>query len=313
MYKTFEARLLENAKGAILLENFRRCVNSGVVQPAAIQSFKSAFETEALHLQSVNVAIPNPADLCDIAIKLLEAIPAPVDENMLRNSFGASQWKKGFDACRVITNQTLRDRYLAEEEETDSYGSRTSFDPTVDPITDAEFDQCSPASIPTKMRLHPQIRLCKPNGTAFITDASGWDSSSANGGELADRAAEYLGLPYDQGEALAMLRIRSDAICNWTVVRRPTIFDALDHGWWICWDDDPADCGHTLDLVGLADGTPALRKGGFEWMIDDQFVIASDDKVQVIELGATRNNTHAGQHSALWKTFHAKLNPRGLE
>lgn len=313
MYKQLETSLLTDTRGAILLENFQRCVNSGVVRSTATQDFQNALDGRASAYQSANGLAPDALKLRDMVVDTLEGLTAPVDISALQQSFRNSSRKSGFDACRVLTKLTLRDRYLEDEIEEDSFGLPVSFDPLDDLMTDSEFDQGSRASSPPAMRLLPKFSLCRSNGIAFITDLPGWESLRTNTGtNPADRAAEYLGLPYNEGEALVMLRIRAEAINNWSAVRRPTIFDALDHGWWICWPGDPLDCGHTLDLAGLAEGAPTLRMGGLEWVINDQVVDSSAGKVVAIELGTTKKNTHPEGPSALWKDFHGQLKPNGL-
>ena len=142
------------------------------------------------------------------------------------------------------------------------------------------------------------------DGIAFVTDLNGWDQCKKPAAtEWADHATEFLGLAYGDGEPLAMLRISGAAIDDWSALRRPTMFDALDHWWWICWKDDSHDSGHTLDLAALDSQPAILQKGGMEWVIDDQIIDSTNDKIVAVELGATRRSTNAGDHSKKWHAF----------
>lgn len=295
--------LREDSRGAVLLENLRRCVDSGAAQSWVRTAFPNALNDCVARFSSTNSRSPNVIELREMVIEALESLTSPVDIDLLRLSFSEVR-KGGFDVGRVLTAMTLRDRYVEDLADVDSFGSPISIDPLDDLVTDPEFDQGTQASSPPPMRLRARFSLCGPNRVAFITDLHGWERcDNGTDGGAADRAAEYLGLAYDDGEPLVMLHVRDTAISDWSVVRRPTVFDALDHWWWICWKDDALDCGHTLNLAGLDGRTPALSKGGLEWVINDQVVDSSDSKVVATHLGTTERSTRAGDHSAAWKTF----------
>ncbi len=301
--KEIDRSLREDSRGAVLVENLMRCIDSGVTQSWVRAAFPEDLNERVVKFSSANSRSPNVIELRELVIDVLESLKAPVDLNSLRLSFREAR-RSGFDVGRVVTELTLRERYMEDVADVDSFGSPISIDPLDDLVTDPEFDQGIRASLPPPKRLRARFSLCGQNRVAFITDLHGWEccDNDTEGG-AADRAAEYLGLAYDDGEPLVMLHVRHTAISDWSVVRRPTIFDALDHWWWICWKDDALDCGHTLNLAGLGGRTPALSKGGLEWVINDQVVDSSDGKVVATSLGTTERSTRAGDDSAAWNTF----------
>lgn len=298
-----ERQLTVDSRTAVLLRNLHRSIESGHLTPKVGASFCEALDRRrTAHLTKLG-SEPSSHDLRQLAISAFEEIYDAKDLEPLHTSFQATHGTS-LDFGRIVTQMTLRERYVDEPTEVDSFGMPVSMDPHDDLMTDSEFERSSIGVSSSPFRLRQSFSLCPEKGVAFITDLSGLDScTEADKEAKADRAAEFLGLAYDDGESLALLRISSTSINDWTMIRRPTLFDALDHWWWMCWPDDPQAHGHTLDLAGLAGQPPELRKGGCEWVINDQSVEADNNKVVAVLLGRTLRSTKAEVRSDLWHTF----------
>lgn len=298
-----ERRLRGDSRASVLFENLQRSIRSGHLPSKVGDAFRSGFNQKFSNHLTRASAEPSPRDLRQLVINALEEICDADDLEPLHKSFQAVHGTS-LDFGRILTQMTLRERCIEDPRETDSFGFPVSMDPLDDMMTDSEFDRGASVSTPPSVILRQDFGLCRPNGVAFVTDLRSWDECvDAVKIDKADRTAEFLGLAYDDGEPLALLRITAASINDWTMIRRPTLFDALDHWWWICWPDDPCENGHTLDLAGLVCRPAELKKGGREWVINDQSVNAANDKVVAVLLGRTLRSTKAEIRTDLWRSF----------
>lgn len=303
-----EKHMSKDSRCAVLLGNLNRCISEGLVRTEAHADFFLHLGKECESWLGKHGADLPVLILRGLAVRALECVHAPIDTENLFAAFqttytGIYGHRPYFG--RVVTQISLRANYTAAPQETDSFGNPVSIDPSDGLLSDLEFGQPLRTPDPCSFDLLPTFRLCGKDRLAFIADLSRWDSVTEDVGYgPADRAAAYLGLPYADGEPLVMLRVSRDAITDWSAIRRPTLFDAVDHWWWICWPGDPFDRGHTLDLAGLLDSPARLMKGGVEWVIDDQMIDSTDGKVVAVDLGATQRTTIAGDHAEGWTAYH---------